>query len=118
MTLWQINVGAKNAVDEVGFAELNIHPPRMKSDITIDIDSIIQARNCDAFVHQWKDETWSGALGCYFYFHNKKVSKDAEFNIESIYFDFSRFDDETIINYDILAGEKYRSFPLNPKTGE
>lgn len=118
MTLWQINVGAKNAFDEAGFADLRIYSPRIESDKVMSFNSKIEARECDGEIYKSLRKVWAGAIGCYFYIDAKRMSKEAEFNAESVYFDFSQFNDETIINYDILAGENYRSTPLDPVTGE
>jgi len=52
------------------------------------------------------------------FFNNKKISKEPEYNAEKAYFDFSQFNDGTVIHYDILAGENYRSEPLDPATGK
>ncbi|OLQ95331.1 hypothetical protein BIY21_06400 [Vibrio ponticus] len=111
MTLWQINVGAKNAVDEVGFADLRISPPRLELDNVMALNSKLEAKKCEPYYSE-KYDRWTNGFGCYFYFNGKKVSKEAEFNRESIYFDFYQFNDETIINYDILPGDLYLSVPL------
>ncbi|MGY5615448.1 hypothetical protein ACXHQ6_20310, partial [Vibrio brasiliensis] len=63
-------------------------------------------------------KVWAGAIGCDFYFNQKRISKESEFNAESVYFDFSQFNSDTVIHYDILAGEEYRSTPLDPQTGK
>ncbi|WP_100754333.1 hypothetical protein [Vibrio salilacus] len=117
--LRDIKVEAYNAFDTVGFAQLRIYQSGTKyNNKPIDLNSTIQAKSCDAFLHQWKDNTWSGGLGCNFYINDKKISKRSEFNAETVYFDFSQFNDDTVIHYDILAGDDYRSAPLDPQTGK
>ncbi|MGF1910903.1 hypothetical protein L4C38_15830 [Vibrio kasasachensis] len=118
MKLWQIDVGAKNAFDEVGFADLRIYPPTTESDKAIGFNSKVAAKKCEGDAYRSIMGGWAGALGCYFYINDKRISKESEFNAESVYFDFSQFNDETIIHYDILAGENYRSAPLDPQTGK
>ncbi|MEF1254950.1 hypothetical protein [Vibrio sp. M260112] len=114
-----IKVEAYNAFDTVGFAQLRIHQSGTNyKGRQIDLNSAIKAKNCDAFLHQWKDKTWSGGLGCHYSVNGEKISKKQEFNAESVYFDFSQFNSDTVIHYDILAGEEYRSTPLDPQTGK
>jgi len=48
----------------------------------------------------------------------KKIYKVPNYNAETLYFDFSQFNDDTVIHYDILAGDNYRSEPLDPQTGK
>lgn len=42
-----------------------------------------------------------------------RKSKNQEFNAYSAYYNFSEFKNDTVIHYDILAGENYRSEPLS-----
>ncbi|WP_171052204.1 hypothetical protein [Vibrio sp. Hep-1b-8] len=117
--LRDIKVEAYNAFDTVGFAQLRIYQSGTKYyNKPIDLNSAIKAKNCDAFLHQWKDKTWSGGLGCHYSVNGEKISKKQEFNAETVYFDFSQFNSDTVIHYDILAGEEYRSTPLDPQTGK
>ncbi|MCZ4371301.1 hypothetical protein O4H50_05810 [Vibrio diazotrophicus] len=118
MQLWQITIGARNAFDTVGFADLRIYKPANEWNKALSFDAIIEARQCNSFIHQWKDNTWSGGLGCYFYFDGQKISEKPEYNAGQVYFDFSQFNDDTVIHYDILAGENYRSESLDPQTGK
>ncbi|WP_042482165.1 hypothetical protein [Vibrio diazotrophicus] len=118
MKLWQIDVSAINAFDTIGFADLRIYSPVDERDKVLHIDSKIEARDCDSYIFFGLGKVWSGALGCDFYFNNKKISKEPEYNAEKVYFDFSQFNDDTVIHYDILAGENYRSDPLDPQTGK
>ncbi|MGD8110986.1 hypothetical protein [Vibrio sp. TRT 17S01] len=116
MKLYQIIVSAKNAFDPIGFAELRIYPPTKSSEKSIALSSIIEARDCDGEVYMSLRKVQAGAIGCYFYINSDKQTKEKEFNAESIYLDFSKFSDSTIIHYDILAGENYRNEPLNPES--
>ena len=118
MKLWQIDIGANNAFDEVGFADLRIYPPTTESDKVIDLNSKIKARDCDGRLYQWSKNIWKGIIGCYYFVDERTISKESETNAESVYFDFSQFNDETVIHYDILAGDNYRSTPLDPQTGK
>ncbi|ROV56764.1 hypothetical protein EGH82_23325 [Vibrio ponticus] len=120
MTLWQINVGAINAFDDVGFADLRIYPPRMESDKVIGPHSLIEAKNCRARYYDDLQE-WSSGLACSFFVDDKMRDKKSDlviFNAYSVYLNFLQFDDETTIYYDILAGENYRSVPLESKMDE
>ncbi|MCG9750111.1 hypothetical protein L1D54_06440 [Vibrio brasiliensis] len=117
--LRDIKVEAYNLFDAIGFAQLRIYQSGTSyKDRQISLNSAIKAKNCDAFLHQWKDKTWSGGLGCHYYVNDEKKSKEQEFNAETVYFDFSQFNSDTVITYDILAGEEYRSTPLDPETGK
>ncbi|MGF1910902.1 hypothetical protein L4C38_15825 [Vibrio kasasachensis] len=120
MKLWQIYIGANNAFDEVGFANLRIYPPTSVSRKAISLNSKIKAEDCRARYYDDLKE-WSSGLACSFYVDEKmrdKKSDLVEFNAYKVYLDFSQFSDETIIHYDILAGENYRSAPLDPQTGK
>ena len=116
VTLGDITVEAKNAFDSVGFAQLRIY--QAGNDYynqSIKLNSKVEARDCNASVYKSLRKVLSGAIGCYFYINNKIKSKDQEFNAETVYFDFSKFKDDTVIHYDILAGNDYRSTPLEPQ---
>lgn len=118
MKLLQIYVGAKNAFDTAGFADLRIYPPVMENDKTLAFDSKIEARDCDGHLYQWSKDIWKGIIGCYYFADNKKLSKESETNAETVYFDFSQFNDDTTITYNILAGDDYRQEPVDPNTGQ
>ncbi|MGV3003440.1 hypothetical protein [Vibrio sp. E150_018] len=120
MKLHQITVEADNAFDTVGFAKLRIYPPVTKSNKAISLDSKIEAKDCRARYYEDLKE-WSSGLACSFYTNGKIKNKKSDmvvFNAYKTYFDFSQFNDETVIQYDILAGKDYRSEPLDPQTGE
>ncbi|RJX68615.1 hypothetical protein DZ860_16595 [Vibrio sinensis] len=117
--LRDVTVEAYNLFDTVGFAQLRI----AKADNTyrkgtIELKEQITAKNCNGKLYQWSKNIWKGIIGCQYFVSEKQISKKSETNAKSVYFDFSQFNDETIINYDILAGENYRSTPLDPQTGE
>ncbi|NIY91407.1 hypothetical protein [Vibrio diazotrophicus] len=119
VTLGDITVQAYNRFDSVGFAQLRIYQAGDDYDNKpIAINSKVTAKDCDAFIHKWKDNTFSGGLGCYLFVNEKKISKEPNYNAETVYFDFSQFNDDTVIHYDIIAGKNYRSEPLDPKTGK
>ncbi|MFA0144329.1 hypothetical protein AB4430_21545 [Vibrio kanaloae] len=117
--LSNMEVKLVNAFDTVGFANLRIH--RAGSDYDnqpIDLSSQVEARNCNGDIYRSLRKIWAGAIGCYYFVDNKKLSTESEFNAEKIHFDFSQFNDNTVIHYDILAGDDYRSTPLDPQTGK
>ncbi|WP_114786845.1 hypothetical protein [Vibrio tetraodonis] len=109
MKLYSIVVDAENAYDTVGFAELRIYPPRMASDKFISTQSVIEANNCRAkYYEKWKD--WSDGFACDFYV-NEKLKKSKVNNAYSITIDFTQFTDDTVIQYNIVAGDNYRTEP-------
>ncbi|MCW8336578.1 hypothetical protein [Vibrio paucivorans] len=117
--LRDITVEAYNEFDTAGFAQLRIYQAGERyNNKPIELSSKIEARECDSFIHQWKDNSWSGGLGCIFYFNEKRVSKLPEYNAKNVHFNFSQFNQDTVIHYDILAGDDYRTKPLDPKTGQ
>lgn len=119
VTLGDITVQAYNAFDTVGFAQLRIYQSGTKYyNKPIGLDSKIEAKDCNSEVYKSLRKVWAGAIGCDFYFNQKRISKESEFNAESVYFDFSQFNSDTVIHYDILAGENYRTAPLDPETGK
>lgn len=75
MKLHQITIEADNAFDTVGFAKLRIYPPVTKSNKAISLDSKIEAKDCDSYIRQFKDKSWAGGIGCYFYIDQKKNLK-------------------------------------------
>ncbi|MGD8231731.1 hypothetical protein [Vibrio sp. TRT 1302] len=117
--LSNMEVELTNAFDTVGFANLRIKKAgKDYYNKPIALTSKIEAKDCNSEVYKSLRKVWAGATGCDFYFNQKRISKESEFNAESVYFDFSQFNSDTVIHYDILAGEKYRSAPLDPQTGK
>ncbi len=117
--LRDITVEAYNAFDSVGFAQLRIYQAGDRyNNQPINLSSTINAKDCDADIYKGLRKIWVGSIGCYFYVNDKKTSKKPEFNAETIYFDFSQFNDDTVITYNILAGDDYRQEPVDPNTGQ
>ncbi|TCT61621.1 hypothetical protein [Vibrio crassostreae] len=117
--LSNMEVKLVNAFDTVGFANLRIHRAGTDYDNKpIDLSSQVEARNCNGDIYRSLRKIWAGAIGCYYFVDNKKLSTESEFNAKKIHFDFSQFNDNTVIHYDILAGDDYRSTPLDPQTGK
>ncbi len=117
--LRDITVEAYNEFDTVGFAQLRIYQAGNDYDNKpLDVNVKIEAKDCNSDIYRSLRKVWAGAVGCYFYFEDKKISKKPEYNAERVHFDFSQFNDETVIHYDILAGENYRREPLDPQTGK
>jgi len=116
--LRDIKVEAYNAFDTVGFAQLRVYQSGNDYDNKpLDLSSQIESRACEPF-YSPKYNRWTNGFGCYYYVNDEKISKEQEFNAETVYFDFSQFNSDTVIHYDILAGEEYRSTPLDPETGK
>jgi hypothetical protein len=111
MKLHQIEVEAKNDFVQVGFAKLRIYRPTVANDKTLPFSSLIEAKDCEPYYSE-KYNRWTNGFGCYYYIDGKRKSQDQEFNAYTIYYDFSKFNNDTVIHYDILAGENYRSEPL------
>ncbi|PAS40452.1 hypothetical protein CGT68_11900 [Vibrio cholerae] len=112
--LGRVIVQAYNAFDTVGFAQLRIYNPTSTDDKSLPFNSLIEARDCRARYYEDLDE-WSTGLACSFYTNGKIRDKRdlVEFNAYTVYYDFSKFNNDTVIHYDILAGENYRSEPLD-----
>ncbi|MCG9781468.1 hypothetical protein L1D52_03805 [Vibrio brasiliensis] len=116
--LRDIKVEAYNAFDTVGFAQLRIYQSGNDYDNkALDFNSKIEARDCNGHLYEWAKDIWKGIIGCRYVVNNEKLSKASQTNAETVYFDFSQFNSDTVITYDILAGEDYRSTPLDPQTG-
>ncbi|HDI3197145.1 TPA: hypothetical protein PMB05_003705, partial [Vibrio cholerae] len=116
--LGRVIVQAYNAFDTVGFAQLRIYNPTSTDDKSLPFNSLIEARDCRARYYEDLDE-WSTGLACSFYTNGKIRDKRdlVEFNAYTVYYDFSKFNNDTVIHYDILAGENYRSEPLDKEKG-
>ena len=115
-----MEVKLTNAFDTVGFANLRIYQSGTDYDNKpLELTSKIEARDCRA--RYYEDlKKWSSGLACSFYTNGKLKDRKSDlvvFNAYTVYFNFSQFNSETVIHYDILAGENYRSTPLDPKTG-
>ncbi|ELH4197946.1 hypothetical protein ROW36_003572 [Vibrio cholerae] len=118
MKLHQIEVEAKNDFDQVGFAKLRIYSPTNNYDKVIDMNSIVQAKECNARIWQWASkDRWSGAMTCFYFVNDIIKTNKPESNAYTVYYDFSKFNNDTVIHYDILAGENYRSEPLDKEKG-
>lgn len=112
--LRDFSIQAYNKFDTVGFAQLRVSPAGNEYyNRSIELGSSIEAKNCRARYYEDLDE-WSTGLACSFYTNGKmKDKKDlVEFNAYTVYYDFSKFNNDTMIHYDILAGENYRAEPL------
>lgn len=117
--LSNIEVKLTNAFDTVGFANLRIYRAGTDYDNKPrDLASKIESRDCNSYIFKGLGKVWSGSLGCYLFVDDEKISQKPNYNAETVYFDFSQFNKDTVIHYDILAGEEYRSTPLDPKTGK
>ncbi|MCG9750112.1 hypothetical protein L1D54_06445 [Vibrio brasiliensis] len=119
--LRDIKVEAYNAFDTVGFAQLRVYQAGTDYyNKPLELTSKIEARDCRARYYEDLNE-WSSGLACSFYTNGKLKDRKSDlvvFNAYTVYFDFSKFNSDTVINYDILAGENYRSTPLDPETGK
>ncbi|MBF4335649.1 hypothetical protein [Vibrio anguillarum] len=81
----------------------------------ISTSMIIEARDCNAEFHQGKNDMWDGWFNCEYFVGNKSRLKDVR--PYEFYYDFSQFSDDTIIKFNVLAGENYRSEPLDKEKG-
>ncbi|AXN05823.1 hypothetical protein EAY03_14595 [Vibrio anguillarum] len=116
MKLHQIEVEAKNDFDQVGFAKLRLYKTNKNNEKPLSFSTFIEAKNCEPYYSE-KFNRWTNGFGCYYYIDGKKKSQDQEFNAYTVYYDFSKFNNDTVIHYDILAGENYRSEPLDKEKG-
>ncbi|HGS4445405.1 TPA: hypothetical protein ACMDNL_003439, partial [Vibrio cholerae] len=101
--LGRVIVQAYNAFDTVGFAQLRIYKPNSTDDKSLPFKSLVEAKDCNGDTFKSVRKEWAGAIGCHFYVDGKKKTKDEEFNAYTIYYDFSKFNNDTVIHYDILA---------------
>lgn len=119
--LRDITVEAYNEFDTVGFAQLRIYQAGSEYyNKPIALNSKIEAKNCRARYYEDLGE-WSSGLACSFSVNDTILNNKTDlvvFNSYQVYFDFPLFNDDTVIHYDILAGENYRSEPLDPATGK
>lgn len=115
--LRDFSIQAYNAFDTAGFAQLRFGPAGDNLyNKEINVNSFISAKGCEPYYSKQFDR-WTNGFGCYFYIDQKKKSKDQEFNAYTVHYDFSKFNDDTVIHYDILAGDNYRSEPLDTVNG-
>ncbi len=104
--------------DFSGFAPLNVHSFKdwLPEYERVSLDSKIEAKNCNAVMSKEVDG-WSGRNRCEHYIDGTLRSREHWSMPQSMYFDFSKFNDDTVIHYDVYAGEKYRTEPLDPVLG-
>ncbi|EOX3405328.1 hypothetical protein ACPFUG_002483 [Vibrio cholerae] len=115
--LGRVIVQAYNGYGSAGFAQLRISPAGKEYyNRPIDFKLSIAAKDCEPYYSE-KFNRWTKGFGCYYYVDEKMKSQDQEFNAYHVYYDFSKFNNDTVIHYDILAGEKYRSEPLDKEKG-
>ncbi len=75
------------------------------------VTTTFKADDCYANIQKWAvGERWSGQQICNY----KNSLGRRNFNETSIIIDFDALTDSTVITYDIYAGDKYRSTPLDP----
>jgi len=116
--LSNMEVKLTNAIDTAGFANLRINTSGVKYyNNPVNMNVKIEAKDCEPYF-SIKYKRWTNGFGCYFFIDGIQESKEQEFNTHQVYFDFAQFNDDTVIHYDILAGENYRSEPLDPTTGK
>ncbi len=116
--LRDITVEAYNVFDSVGFAQLRIYQAGDRyNNKPIDLSSKIEAKDCEPFYSE-KYKKWTRGFGCDFYINDKRISKEQEFNAETVHYDFSKFSDDAMITYNILAGDNYRQEPMDPNSGQ
>ncbi len=100
--------------DFSGFATLHIYEPMYGIDESVpSLDTLFEAKECNADTGKDVDE-WLGWIDCNYYSNGKFRHG---MHSEDIELDFTKFTDETIIHYDVYAGEHYRSEPLDPVLG-
>ncbi|EJS4016942.1 hypothetical protein NW014_004621 [Vibrio parahaemolyticus] len=105
--------------DFSGFAPLNVYP--FKDDNSeyekVSLESRIEAKDCNADIGKNNLNKWLGRNRCELYVDGKLRSREYMSMPQSMYFDFSKFNDDTVIHYNVYAGENYRSKPLDPVAG-
>ncbi|PSU86455.1 hypothetical protein C0W35_22300 [Photobacterium kishitanii] len=119
VTLGDITVEAKNPLDTDGFAKLRIYQAGNDYDNKqIKLDSKIKAKKCNVVRNNYKNGTWKDYITCVIFADNVNLTKRENIGYNTVFFDFSKFKDDTVIHYDILAGSNYRSTPLEPQNNK
>ena len=115
VSLGDITITATNLLDTNGFAQLRIYQAGNDyDDKPIKLDSKIKAKRCNVVRNNYKDGTWKDYITCVIFADNVNLTKRENIGYNTVFFDFSKFKDDTVIHYDILAGNDYRSTPLEP----
>ncbi|TQQ11550.1 hypothetical protein [Vibrio cholerae] len=111
--LRDFSIQAHNSFGSAGFAQLRVSQAGKEYyNRAMNLNSLISAKECGPYYSE-ESSRWTNGFGCYYYIDGKKKSKNQEFNAYSAYYNFSEFKNDTVIHYDILAGENYRSEPLS-----
>ncbi|EKO3792082.1 hypothetical protein HAR83_001478 [Vibrio metschnikovii] len=115
--LRDFSIQAHNSFGSAGFAQLRVSQAGKEYyNRAMNLNSLISAKECGPYYSE-EFSRWTNGFGCYYYIDGKKKSKNQEFNAYSAYYNFSEFKNDTVIYYDILAGENYRSEPLDKEQG-
>ena len=106
-----------NAFNDFAFiASLKSHPQGdLYYEKAIPTSTLIEARGCDAKIYKALNNLWYGDIRCEYFRGEKSRAQDVR--PYDFYYDFSQFSDDTIIKFNILAGENYRSEPLDKEKG-
>ena len=83
--------------------------PKYNSKQVILSPIIIEARHCNAQIYQNTNKSWGSYISCE-YFNNLPTTPSQS---RLSYYDFSQFPNKTEIEFNIYAGELYRSEPLD-----
>lgn len=112
--VWLRDFSLSFANDFSGFGLLRIYEPSPSIyEHAYPLNSEFEAKECNAYISKEIDG-WSGRNRCIHYVNGERNWGD---NPDHINLDFSKFNDDTVIHYDVYAGEKYRSEPLDPVLG-
>ncbi len=112
MKLYELSFELSNEFSSV-FAKVRfVRPNRLDNPKdTYPVTTAFKADKCNAIYHKFlNEERWTSLLRCVI----NSAEPRSDFNETSILLDFDAFTDSTVITYDIYAGDKYRSTPLDP----
>ncbi len=71
--LRDITIEAYNEFDTVGFAQLRIYQAGTEYyNKPVDLNSKIEATDCDGKLYQWSKDIWKGIIGCIYVVNGKK----------------------------------------------
>jgi len=112
MKLDSISINSFNDFSRI--AGITVHPYYENHYFKVtELSAIIEARNCNAKVLQLVSKYWSGYITCK-YFDNQHYRSGVESDLEdNLYYDISKFTNNSEINFNVYAGELYRSEPLD-----
>ena len=104
------NVNLYNDFSKI--AGIYIYPKRENTSklAVISLSTVIEARECNGRILKTVTNEWGSTRCVYFYGGRSRINPGRSTNL---HFDFSKFSASTVIEFNVYAGDSYRSAPFH-----